>query len=103
MALCRALNASANPPAKLPPLIEFGVTLPESVPLSALRPTPLSLAGGGGGTAFLAPAAGLFVGGAGGVALVFAAGNGLAALPFIAGAAGARAGAAGGGGGGART
>ena len=103
IALCRALNASASPPAKLPPPILFGVARPESVPLPVLRLTALSLAGAGGGKGFLPPAAGLLTGGAGGVGLARVVDAGLGA-PFTAAAAAGvgtgLAGAAGGGGGG---
>lgn len=89
----------------------LGVALPESVPLpgrseSLPRLTALSLAGVGGGNGFLAPAAGLFTGGAGGVGLArtAGAGDGFRCVPFVSGVAAkagvARAGAAGGGGGG---
>lgn len=111
IAFCLALNASARPPAKLPDPILLGVALPESVPLlgrseSPPRLTALSLAGVGGGNGFLAPAAGLFTGGAGGVGLarIAGAGDGFRCVPFVSGVAAkagvARAGAAGGGGGG---
>jgi hypothetical protein len=111
-ALCLALSASANPPAKLPPELLFGVALPLSVPLPVDGPrlTPLSLAGAGGGSGFLPPAAappatGRFDGGAGGVGFPFA-GLGVRAAPmplpspFPLAVREARAGAAGGGGGG---
>jgi hypothetical protein len=89
----------------------LGVALPESVPLlgrseSVPRLTALSLAGVGGGNGFLAPATGLFTGGAGGVGLArtAGAGDGLRAVPFVIGVAAradvGRAGATGGGGGG---
>jgi hypothetical protein len=89
----------------------LGVALPESVPLlgrseSVPRLTALSLAGVGGGNGFLALAAGLFTGGAGGVGLArtAGAGDGFRSVPFVSGVAAkagvARAGAAGGGGGG---
>lgn len=111
IAFCLALNASASPPAKLPLPILFGVALPESVPLlgrseSEPRLTALSLAGVGGGKGFLAIAAGLFIGGAGGVGLARAAGVGdsLRSVPLVSGVAASagvgRAGASGGGGGG---
>lgn len=78
IALCLALSASANPPAKLPPPILLGVTLPLSPPDGVVKLTALSLAGVGGGRGFLPPAAGLFAGGAGGVGLDLAAvGEGL--------------------------
>jgi hypothetical protein len=111
IAFCLALNASASPPAKLPEPILLGVALPESVPLlgrseSDPRLTALSRAGVGGGKGFLAPAAGLFTGGAGGVGLARTAGAGdvLRSVPFVsdvaANAGVGRAGATGGGGGG---
>ena len=111
IALCLALNASASPPARLPEPTLLGVALPESVPLlgrseSAPRLTALSLAGVGGGNGFLAPATGLFTGGAGGVgfARTAGAGDGLRSLPLVTGVADnagvGRAGATGGGGGG---
>jgi hypothetical protein len=89
----------------------LGVALPESVPLlgrseSLPRLTALSLAGVGGGKAFLALVAGLLTGGAGGVGLARTAGpgDGFRSVPFInevaAGAGVGRAGATGGGGGG---
>lgn len=77
IALCLALNASARPPARLPPpvlLVLLGVALPLSPPDGVVRLTALSLAGVGGGSGFLPPAAGRFAGGAGGVGLAFAAG-----------------------------
>jgi len=111
MAFCLALNASASPPAKLPLPMLLGVALPESVPLlgrseSPPRLTALSLAGVGGGKGFLAPAAGLLTGGAGGVGLARTAGpgDGFRSVPFVIGvtvsAGVGRAGATGGGGGG---
>lgn len=111
IALCLALNASASPPAKLPEPMLLGVALPDSVPLlgrseSVPRLTALSLAGVGGGNGFLALAAGLFTGGAGGVGLArtAGAGDGFRSVPFVSGVAAkadvARAGAVGGGGGG---
>lgn len=79
MALCLARNASAKPPARLPPPVApfmlFGVALPLSPPDGVVRLTALSLAGVGGGRGFLPPAAapvGLFAGGAGGVGFAFA-------------------------------
>lgn len=111
IAFCLALNASASPPAKLPLPILLGVTLPESVPLlgrseSLPRLTALSLAGVGGGKGFLAIAAGLLTGGAGGVGLARTTGpgDGFRSVPFVSGVAASagvgRAGATGGGGGG---
>lgn len=79
MLACRALNASANPPAKLGALLPSGVALPLSPPL--LPPfivilTALSLGAAGAGTGFLPPAvtevAGRFDGGAGGAGFAFA-------------------------------
>lgn len=109
-ALCLALRASANPPAKLPPELLFGVALPLSVPLPGPKLTALSLAGAGGGRGFRPPAAappatGRLDGGAGGVGLPVA-GLGVRAAPIPLPsplpltAREARGGAAGGGGGG---
>ena len=101
-ACCLARNASASPPAKLPPPILFGVALPLSVPLPVLRDTPLSLDGAGGGSGFRPPAAGRLLGGAGGVGFAFAGLGARALLPLTVreGVGTARGGAAGGGGGG---
>ena len=98
MALCLALNASANPPAKL----GVGVLRPLSVPLP-LAPFMLIPESRGAGGAGLRPAAGLFAGGAGGVGLERMA-DPLAPLAFDeagggGGGVGLITGAAGGGGG----
>ncbi len=73
MLICLALNASANPPARLGALLPSafsGVFLPLS-PLLVPMLTALSL-GAGGGAGFLPPPGRL--GGAGGVGFAFAAG-----------------------------
>jgi len=92
IALCLALKASANPPAKL------GVLRPLSVPLLAIL-VPESR-GAGGSAGLRPPAAGRFAGGAGGWGLARTTG----AVPFAfagggGGGVGRKAGAAGGGGG----
>ena len=103
MALCLALNASANPPARLPlpPLARlFGVARPESVPLpppplldapgGTVRLTALSRWGGGGGIGLrpaVVPAVegmGRLEGGAGGVGLARRAVE-LEVVPFVVG------------------
>jgi hypothetical protein len=101
-ALCLALNASANPPARLPPPRLFGVARPLFAPLPppfapVPRLIPESLAGLASG--FLP--VGRFAGGAGGVGFARVARPG-AALPLSCteGVGTARGGAAGGGGGG---
>lgn len=101
MALCLALRASANPPARLPPPILFGVARPESVPLPVPRLIPLSRAGEAAG--FRAAGTGLFAGGAGGVGFALPITGGVPGLvcPFATTGMGTpRGGAAGGGGGG---
>lgn len=102
MALCLALKASANPPARLPPPMLLGVARPESVPLPVPRLMPLSRAGEAVG--FLAAGTGLLAGGAGGVGFALAATGGAAGfacpLTTTAGVGAAWGGAAGGGGGG---
>ena len=87
MALCRARNASASPPARL-----LGVARPLSVPLPLPRLTALSRGCMGGAIGFLPPGVGLLAGGVG-------AGGLPLARPLAAAGVG-RAGAAGGGGGG---
>lgn len=89
IALCRALKASARPPAKV-----LGVALPLSVPLPLPRLTALSRAAVGGGIGLLAPGVGRFAGGAGGAGLALFT----PLTPFAEGVG--RAGATGGGGGG---
>ncbi len=101
IALCRALKASASPPARLPPPILFGVARPESVPLPVPRLIPLSLAGDAAG--FRAAGTGLLAGGAGGVGFAFAPTGGAEGRVWplaTTGVGTARGGAAGGGGGG---
>lgn len=91
MALCLARNASANPPARLPPPMLLGVARPEFGPLLVEpRLMPLSRAGEASGLR----ATGRLAGGAGGV------GFARAPLTAMAGVGTARGGAAGGGGGG---
>ena len=100
IAFCRALNASARPPAKLAFEVLFGVPRPLPPDESCeFMLTALSRgAGGGVGTAFLLAMFGRFAGGAGGAGLALAAAA--VAAPLAAGT-GLALGAAGGGGGGA--
>jgi hypothetical protein len=99
IALCLALNASANPPAKE----GVGVLRPLFSPLPPLPFMLIPESRGAGGGAGLRPAAGLFAGGAGGVGLPRTAAPfapfGLEAPGGGGGGVGRMTGAAGGGGG----
>ena len=103
MAFCRALSASASPPAILgPPLWPDGVAAPLPV---GVPPFEYPLSRGVSGAAGFVRFAGLLAGGAGGVGLAFTAGAPFAFAAAGAGGGGGRVAAAGagGGGGGART